>query len=620
MRDPTDEQAHLTRHWTSSLSAQGQTRRSATVLAIALLLLLIPLTAGACGVSTSGGGPTGATAAQMVERHRPAVTVPVGADGTATASCTGGEQLLGGGYEVSAPGTIPFASFPSAADTWTARVHNRASAPLQLTAFADCLQAPFSVGAAIVTGTPDTGFPPPSAHVEANADAECPIGSTLTGGGFQLTGDGNGYIWNLRPWRNPTRWDVWVAIGLAVTGPITVSAYAVCASAHLVNPPDPHPSFPFTIPAMGSAGSTASCPTGQVLTAGGYWDDTEASALTSPPVHADTSAPHVESGHDGAALAPWRVRGSNLTDFDHSELNWLVCLVLAEPGVSETPTTAATTGTATATPGASSAHIVVHTNAMTVDATSKAPVTASCDGQHGEQMIGGGYKVSPPSPKLHVLASYPSSTTSWTVFARNIMPTPGTVIAYVYCFVGPPTLTITLAAATPTTIAAGPAGGAATASCAASVATAGGFYFSPPHAAASNNLDPDGWLAASQPGPHASSWSIAGYAIAEGGGASPGVDLVAMAVCVAADHVAAGSFPSATVSVASGSDGGGTVPASACAAGETLVTGGFKPDPGLGWNFIIDGGESLDHWFVDALNGNPTGLQVVLVGECVRFS
>jgi hypothetical protein len=290
------------------------------------------------------------SAVQVVERHQRAVTVPVGADGVATASCASGEQLLGGGYELSTGGTVPFASFPSAANTWTVRVHPRTGGPLQLTAFADCLQAPFDVGATIVTGASDTGNPPPSTHVEANTAAECPSGTTLTGGGFQLTGDDNGYVWDLRPSHNPALWNAWVAIGFVLTGPITVTPYAVCARTHLSNPPDPHPSFPFTIPAMRNAASSASCPSGQVLTAGGYWDDTEAHALTSQPVYADTDAPHVEPGHDGAALAPWRVRGSNLTDFDHTELIWLVCLVVAEPSAAGTPSPAATTPSPTATP------------------------------------------------------------------------------------------------------------------------------------------------------------------------------------------------------------------------------------------------------------------------------
>jgi hypothetical protein len=288
----------------------------------------------------------------VVERHQHAVTVPVGADGTATASCAVGEQLLGGGYELSAGGTLPFASYPSAANTWTVRVHPRVGGPLQLTAFADCLQAPFDVGATIVTGAPDTGSPPPSIHVEANTAAECPAGTTLTGGGFQLAGDGNGYIWDLRPSHNPAFWNAWVAIGLVVSGPITVTPYAVCARAHLANPPDPHPSFPFTIPAMRSAAASASCPSGQLLTAGGYWDDTEAHTLTSQPVYADTDAPHVVAGHDGAALAPWRVRGSNLTDFDHSELIWLVCLMVGELSTTVTPSPTATSAAVPPTPTA----------------------------------------------------------------------------------------------------------------------------------------------------------------------------------------------------------------------------------------------------------------------------
>ncbi len=288
-------------------------------------------------------------------------------------------------------------------------------------------------------------------------------------------------------------------------------------------------------------------------------------------------------------------------------------------GATHTPSSIISSPTSPSpSPGApTAARIVTHSGAAMVDPSSKSPATASCDSNHGEQMIGGGYQVAPTSSQLHVMASYPADSETWKVFAHNTSPTPGTVTAYVYCFIGPPTLTISIVASAPTTIAGGPSPRGATAVCGGNVPTSGGFYFSPPHAAAPSNLDPDGWMIDSQFS--VSAWSIDGYAIGDGGSLSPGVDLVALAVCVGAEHIAPGDAPMGVVSVASGHEVAGSVPASACPAGETMVNGGFKPEPGTGSNFTEDGGATLDRWPVAMLNANPAAMHIIVFGECVTF-
>ncbi len=119
------------------------------------------------------------TAVKVVQRSAQSDQVPVGESGTVTATCEQHEQLLSGGYYVNAweAAANVVASYPSSKDSWTVTDDNTLGpSSVSITAYANCLQAPYSVGLRLMSSTP------------LATKVDCPAGAVMTGGGFQGTG------------------------------------------------------------------------------------------------------------------------------------------------------------------------------------------------------------------------------------------------------------------------------------------------------------------------------------------------------------------------------------------------------------------------------------------------
>jgi hypothetical protein len=110
-------------------------------------------------------------------------TIAAGASGTVSATCPANTQLTSGGYAVQ--GTpervVATASYPTAADTWTASAMARTDGSITLNAYANCLHASFSMSEQIVSE--DWNAPAKSETIHAVA---CPSGTTVTGAGYAL--------------------------------------------------------------------------------------------------------------------------------------------------------------------------------------------------------------------------------------------------------------------------------------------------------------------------------------------------------------------------------------------------------------------------------------------------
>lgn len=241
-------------------------------------ILSLCMALGACSVSstqsvlqpTATGGakapiatvlPTATASATSVppQAHVVGVSssiVSVGSDtsGAASASCSSGDPMLGGGFIVSLPnnndGIPPTDSYPSAASTWTVTVSTLADT-VQLRAIVVCLQANFPVTMQVAQASnsgPDT-------------TVNCPNGSVLTGGGFR---SGGGVNYASAPSGNG--WKVSTASPFG--GSATPTSYAVCATSGLKAATTQSQSKNATNGAVVSNG--ASCSSGQLPVGGGY--------------------------------------------------------------------------------------------------------------------------------------------------------------------------------------------------------------------------------------------------------------------------------------------------------------------------------------------------------------
>jgi hypothetical protein len=205
---------------------------------------------------------------------------------TMDAKCQDGEQLLGGAYLLPDNGVVRLtllASYPVASDTWRVIV-NRSDQPSAhsgysdvVAAFAYCFTAPnYDLGLETVTAQ-NEGAGTPFFDIKAN----CPAGSTLTGGGYltDTTGDSsalfNANVMGSSPMidgdLNATGWQVGLAYVVNEMVPRT-TVYARCSSRGLG-----HAKVvvaPLDLTKLGAAydyrENEARCPINTFTTAGGY--------------------------------------------------------------------------------------------------------------------------------------------------------------------------------------------------------------------------------------------------------------------------------------------------------------------------------------------------------------
>lgn len=227
-----------------------------------LLLLVLIGTLSACQSATSRANSTAVTtstaprfaAVKLVQRSTQSDQIPAGKSGTVTATCQPGEQLLSGGYYVYAfeAAANVVASYPSGPDAWTVTDDNTLGPSyVQITAYANCLQAPYSVGIRMVSSTSQSSDNTPQATI-----ADCPSGSVITGGGFQGAGSIAASMPNSHGWRS------------VLSEPDKV--FALCATQQLRAAPAQSASFTTQMIFGSPQGGAAHCGDGQVVTGGGY--------------------------------------------------------------------------------------------------------------------------------------------------------------------------------------------------------------------------------------------------------------------------------------------------------------------------------------------------------------
>jgi hypothetical protein len=199
---------------------------------------------------------------QIVQRHAGSITIPPGGRQRTIASCMASEQLVGGGYTVDGGNVFPTDNRPISLTGWLVLAFNSTPAPIQVTAFADCLQAPFSAAEVIVNG-PTVSAVPPNTNLSV---ATCPAGATVTGGGWSMditapTG---------RPFFSlpSSSFNAWGVAIVAVTGSINARSVALCAQLNLTG--NSIVSNPLTIPPLSSATTAVGCPAGTHLSSGGF--------------------------------------------------------------------------------------------------------------------------------------------------------------------------------------------------------------------------------------------------------------------------------------------------------------------------------------------------------------
>ncbi len=183
-----------------------------------------------------------------------------GALTTVSASCHAGEQMVGGGYDLSSSdyAYAVRSSYPSAAGTWTASAAAAGSANLELQVYVVCVQANYSLGIQMRSVPFDT-----SAGAPQIASASCVTG-VVTGGGAQITGNGAALA-ESSPSDDGKSWN---AVAAAGANGAKGTAYALCATLNVDGVPPL--TDPFTLASGAGQQASLACLTGQWLTSGGF--------------------------------------------------------------------------------------------------------------------------------------------------------------------------------------------------------------------------------------------------------------------------------------------------------------------------------------------------------------
>ncbi len=158
-----------------------------------------------------------------------AATAAASETGEAVATCGAGELLTGGGYVVNSTSTDwqIYVDAPYNGTSWLVEPINFAAQPLDFTAYAICaMSVPGKKGVSGYT----TQVVQAQVNVPANqtgeADATCPAGQLLTGGGYQVDNISSNWSIYLNA---PTSSDTWTEeIDNEVPLTTTFDSFAVC--------------------------------------------------------------------------------------------------------------------------------------------------------------------------------------------------------------------------------------------------------------------------------------------------------------------------------------------------------------------------------------------------------
>ncbi|MBM3151581.1 MAG: hypothetical protein FJZ96_05150 [Chloroflexi bacterium] len=185
------------------------------------------------------------------------VSIAAGVVGSATAVCPSGSVIVGGGFAAGNNMVIYTHSRSSDGNGWTAYAKNFAGASGLLNSYAICLWN--------VSGTTSQVFTQvsvPAGGVK-QALATCPAGSVVTGGGYASSAD------NLQVYNSSKSGNGWQAYAENLSGSSQLfNAYAICLTA--TGAVTDHEYVQITVPGSSSDGKDIACPSGSLVTGGGF--------------------------------------------------------------------------------------------------------------------------------------------------------------------------------------------------------------------------------------------------------------------------------------------------------------------------------------------------------------
>jgi hypothetical protein len=246
------------------------------------------------------------------------VTAPGMETAEADATCPAGELLTGGGYTITGSATDwrIYLDAPINTSTWTVEPINFSANPLTFTSYAICaMDAPGSTAISHYT----TNIVDDNVSVATNqtgeADATCPAGQLLTGGGYD--------VYNVSPnWsiysNSPLSTDTWnVQIDNEVPLSTTFDSFAVClAKANSTPITKLAVTTVFasgTAPASGTQAVDISCGPNSLMTGGGHVIDSVGQTWS-----IQKSAP--------ISVNDWRVKATNTDNVSRDFDSFAVCL------------------------------------------------------------------------------------------------------------------------------------------------------------------------------------------------------------------------------------------------------------------------------------------------------
>ncbi len=232
-----------------------------------------------------------------------------GAALTVSASCQGGEQMLGGGYNIGSNdhGYSAASSYPSSPTTWTVSAVAAGPDSMELQTYVGCLNANYSLGTQIVPVT----FEVAAGSAPQPVSAACANG-VVTGGGAHITGAG-AILADSAPAAGLNGWNV---VATAGSGGTKGTAYALCAAHNLDAVPST--SRTFSIPSNSDKSADLACAANQWLTSGGFSNvDPSADGKNVFELNGPT-----------ADYSRWFLQGHNLDSASaHGATIWAVCVV-----------------------------------------------------------------------------------------------------------------------------------------------------------------------------------------------------------------------------------------------------------------------------------------------------
>jgi len=179
-----------------------------------------------------------------------------GSVGDVSVACPDGSVVVGGGYASSADMLVYTQS--KNGNGWRVYAKNNAASSKLLNAYAVCL---YNTGGTteqilqqVSVAAGDIGHPV----------ASCPSGSVVTGGGFASRSDGSFYVYNSS--KSGNGWQVYARNNSGASIPLNV--YAICLSGTTATSSDVYEQK--SIPASSTDSAIATCPTGNLVTGGGF--------------------------------------------------------------------------------------------------------------------------------------------------------------------------------------------------------------------------------------------------------------------------------------------------------------------------------------------------------------